>query len=50
MECPVTRVHGEVLKSTKAEKYLGDVIIENGSLDETIKQRKLRGYSYISEK
>ena len=49
IECPVTRVHGEVLTSSTAEKYLGDVISENGSLDETIKQRKLRGYSYISE-
>ena len=42
-------MHGEVLRSSKAEKYLGDIISENGSLDDTIKQRKLRGYSYISE-
>ena len=48
-DCPVTKVHGEDMASSKAEKYLGDVISENGSIDETIKLRKMRGYSYIAE-
>ena len=47
MQCPVTSVHGEFLENSKTEKYLGDVISENGSLDEKIQQRKLRGYSNI---
>ena len=33
-----------------SEKYIGDVISENGSLDDTIQQGKLRGYSYIYPK
>ena len=37
------------LKSPNPKKYLGDVISEKGTLDETMKQRKLKGYSYISE-
>ena len=45
----MTKVQGEALQNSKGEKYLGDIISENGSIDETIKQRKLRGYSYISE-
>ena len=47
--CPKLYVHGEEMKESKSEKYLGDVISEDGTLDETIKSRKLKGYSYISE-
>ena len=47
--CPETRVHQDEMKSSKAEKYLGDIVSEAGTLDETIKARKLKGYSYISE-
>ena len=47
--CPEYKIHEEKLQNSKAEKYLGDVISENGTLDETIHQRKLKGYSYIAE-
>ena len=47
--CPELKVHEEVMKESHAEKYLGDVISEDGTLDENIKVRKLKGYSYISE-
>ena len=47
--CPKLHVHGEQMKESQAEKYLGDVISDDGTLDETIKSRKLKGYSYISE-
>ena len=49
VNCPKTKVHNEDIASSKAEKYLGDVISDNGSIDKTIKQRKLKGYSYIAE-
>ena len=42
-------IHKEKLKESQSKKYLGDVNSEKGTLDETIKQRKLKGYSYISE-
>ena len=48
-ECPKYKVHEEKLKESYAEKYLGDTICEKGTLDETITQRKLKGYSYIAE-
>ena len=37
------------LKNLFLERYLGDVISEKGILDETIRRRKLKGYSYIAE-
>ena len=48
-KCPEYIIHKEKLKESQSKKYLGDVISEKGTLDETIKQRKLKGYSYISE-
>ena len=48
-KCPVTRVHNEEMQSAKTEKYLGDIISEAGPQDETIRARKLKGYSYLSE-
>ena len=34
---------------SSAEKYLGDIVSEKGTSDETIRDRKFKGYSYISE-
>ena len=48
-ECPTLKVHEEVMKDSDSEKYLGDIISNKGTLDMTIKDRKLKGYSYISE-
>ena len=48
-KCPEYRVHEELLKESHKETYFGDVIFDKGTLDETIKQRKFKGYSYISE-
>ena len=47
--CPQLKVHGEDMKNSESEKYLGGVISENGTLDANIKVKKLKGYSYISE-
>ena len=35
------------MNTSKSEKYLGDIISEAGTLDETVNLRKLKGYSYI---
>ena len=37
------------MKDSNSEKYLGDIISTKGTLEETIKDRKNKGYSYISE-
>ena len=47
--CPTLKVHEEVMKDSSSEKYLGNFVLNKGTLDDTIKDRKLKGYSYISE-
>ena len=47
--CPKLYVHGADMKDTCEEKYLGDVISEDGKVDATIKARKNKAYSYLSE-
>ena len=47
--CHTLKVHSMNMKNSSAEKYLGDIISETGKLDETISDRKFKGYSYISE-
>ena len=47
--CPDYKIHEDDFKDSPSEKYLGDVISGKGNLDETIRQRKLKGYSYIAE-
>ena len=37
------------MKESHEETYLGDIISNKGTLEATIKARKLKGYSYISE-
>ena len=37
------------MKQASAEKYLGDIVSAKGATDETMKDRQLKGYSYISE-
>ena len=37
------------MKESHQENYLGDITSNKGTLEATIKARKLKGYSYISE-
>ena len=46
---PNLNVHEEEMKKSQAETYLGDVISEDGKLDATIKARKVKAFSYLSE-
>ena len=48
-KCPNLNVHEEEMKESQAETYLGDVISEDGKLDATIKARKVKAFSYLSE-
>ena len=48
-ECPTLKVHEEKMKTSEAEKYLGDFISSDGKLDETINDRIRRAYSYLAE-
>ena len=48
-KCPITRVHQEEMQSSKTETYTGDVITESGSMEKTLKPRKVDGLSDTSE-
>ena len=47
--CPKLFVDEQPMKESHAEKYLGDVISSDGTIDKTINDRKLKAYSYLSE-
>ena len=47
--CPEHKVHGEKMKHSKKEKYLGDFITEKANSKETIKQRTIRGHAVLSQ-
>ena len=42
--CPVLQVHGFQMDGSKCEKYLGDLISENGKIKENIAARRAKGY------
>ena len=48
-ECPKLVIDEEQMKESHAEKYLGDYISSEGTIDKTIKERKSKVYSYLSE-
>ena len=47
--CPVKKIHGEDMKQSEKEKYLGDFVSKNGNSKETIEARKTRGNACLSE-
>jgi hypothetical protein len=47
--CPDLKVQEAPMKQSHQEKYLGDVISSDGTLDATIKARKAKAYAYLSE-
>ena len=49
MNCPYLKVHEEEMKTTEQEKYLGDIITDNGKQDATIDNRVAKAWSYVSE-
>ena len=47
--CYDIKVHEEKMKDSLSEKYLGDYFSSDGKIDNTIHDRILRAYSYLSE-
>ena len=41
---PTLKVHCADMKQLSADKYLGDIVTEKGTLYETIRDKKLKGY------
>jgi hypothetical protein len=48
-ECPEVKVHNDNMKSAESEKYLGDIIHQDGTLKATIAQRKSKGNGIVAE-
>ena len=48
-ECPALTIHGNEMKNSKQETYLGDIVHESGSIIPTIEKRKSKGYGITSE-
>ena len=47
--CPELKVHGDTMKDADQEKYLGDIIHKNGSIQATIESRCKKGDGIIAE-
>ena len=47
--CPELKVCEDTMKDVKQEKYLGDVIDESGTIQDTIERRRAKGEGNISE-
>ena len=48
--CPqVLKVHADDMKTVKHASYLGDIISEQGTIDETVKQRSQKAVGIISQ-
>ena len=46
--CPTLLVHKDIMKDSAQEKYLGEVIHENGKQHATIVERLSKGYGILS--
>ena len=49
VNCPDMIVHGEAIKNSKNEKYLGDILSNSGSNKPNIAKRLSRGWGRVSE-
>ena len=49
VKCPTLKVHEAEMEDSVREKYLGDVIDENGKIRATIEDRQKRGFAIVSE-
>ena len=47
--CPDLIVHGEAVKNSKVEKYLGDMVSSSGSAKPNLARRLSRGWGRVSE-
>ena len=48
-KCPELKVHQEVMNTSSQEKYLGDLINCNGTIRNTIEERRAKGYGIANE-
>ena len=47
--CPKLKVHSHIMKTTKSQKYLGDIITSSGTVRETVEDRRNKGWGRVAE-
>ena len=47
--CPTLNVHGQEMKSVDQEKYLGDILSNDGKIDKNIQARQNKGQGYVNQ-
>ena len=47
--CPKLKVHSHYMKTTKSQKYLGDIISSSGNIRETVEDRRNKGWGRVAE-
>ena len=46
--CPVLKAHNDIMPKVKEDKYVGDIISEDGKIDKMVRARAMRGMGIIS--
>ena len=49
LPCPKLKVHSHIMKTTKSQKYLGDIITSSGTVRETVEDRRNKGWGRVAE-
>ena len=47
--CPTLKVHDDKMETSTEEKYLGDILVNNGKIQKTIDERCAKGYGLVSQ-
>ena len=47
--CPTLKVHDKDMESTDKEKYLGDILVNNGKILKTIEDRQAKGFGLVTQ-
>ena len=47
--CPTLNVHGQEMKSVDQEKYVGDILSNDGKIDKNIQARQNKGQGYVNQ-
>ena len=47
--CPTLKVHDQEIKSVEQEKYLGDILSDDGKIDLNIQARRNKGTGYVNQ-
>ena len=47
--CPSLKVHSDNMNTSNQEKYLGDILTNDGKLNKTIEERKAKGFGLSSQ-